>query len=863
MAELWLRRARHCAVSVAIATAACSLTACDHKSNADTPVPTPAATSPTAGVIHPEIWPKLPRPAFDDSQINERLETLLKSLSVEEKVGQIVQADIGSVTADDVRKYRLGSVLNGGNSGPHGNDLAPAKDWLKLADDFYEASMDTSKGGHAIPLIWGVDAVHGNNNIIGATIFPHNIGLGATRNPQLIHRIGEITAKEVRVTGQEWTFAPTLAVVQDIRWGRSYESYSERPQIVHDFAAAMVTGLQGEVGSPDFLKGDHVITTAKHYVGDGGTFEGRDQGDNRASEEELRDIHAAGYMAAIPAGAQSVMASFSRWQGIKVHGHKGLLTDVLKDRFGFDGILVSDWNAHGQVDGCTNNSCAATVNAGLDMFMAPDSWKAIYESTLQQVKSGEIPMARLDDAVRRILRVKLRAGVFEAGKPSSRHLAGQFNLLGAPEHRAVARQAVRESLVLIKNSNKLLPLKPSMNVLIAGDGADNIPKQNGGWSLTWQGTGVTNAHYPHGESIFAGIRSAVLAGGGKATLSPTGAFTAKPDVAIVVFGEDPYAEFQGDVETLEYKPGNKTDLDLLRKLRTAGIPVVSVFISGRPLWMNPELNASDAFVAAWLPGTEGGGVADVLFAKRDGSVNNDFKGKLSFSWPRTPEQITATRGSEQPLFAYDFGLTYKDDGALAALPEEVTRTKATASTREYFVGGRAANGWNVAVGDAQGPRQALPAATGATASGALKVTGVDRSAQEDGRLLTWSGNGPATFAVERADPIDLQREANGQLSVVFDYRVDAPPSGAVSLAVECKANAGIACRGEVPLDAQLRAAPKGEWQQYRVLLSCFQKGGATMSAITSPVVISTAGSLQLAVANVKLDTGLQNTVTCE
>src|SRR5690606_1838279 len=401
---------------------------------------------------------------------------------------------------------------------------------------------------------------------------------------------------------------------------RSYESYSENPEIFPAYAAAMVRGLQGNPGDPDFLRGEHVIATVKHYVGDGGTVDGRDQGDNRASEAELRDIHAAGYPAAISAGVQVVMASFNSWHGEKLHGHKGLLTDVLKERMGFSGFVVGDWNGHGQGEGCSNESCPKAINAGLDLFMAPDSWKALYENTLAQVRSGEIPMERLDDAVRRILLVKLRAGLFEAGRPSSRPLAGRYDLLGAPEHRAVARQAVRESLVLLKNSKGVLPINPKSHVLVAGDGAHNIPKQNGGWTLSWQGTGVTNEHFPNAESIFQGIEAAVKAAGGTVTLSVTGEYTTKPDVAIVVYGEDPYAEFQGDIETLEYKPGDKSDLELLRKLRADNIPVVSVFLSGRPMWVNPELNASDAFVAAWLPGSEGGGIADVLIAKPDGSI---------------------------------------------------------------------------------------------------------------------------------------------------------------------------------------------------------------------------------------------------
>lgn len=861
MVDSWLYRARRRTVLGMSIALACALTGCNRSEEAATPAA--QAPSPPASQINPETWPKLKNPVVDDKALTDRLESILASLTVEEKVGQIVQADIASVTADDVRRYRLGSVLNGGNSGPHNVDLAPAPEWLKLADEFYAASMDTSGGGHAIPIIWGSDAVHGNNNIIGATIFPHNIGLGAMRNPELIRRIGEVTATETRVTGQDWTFAPTLAVVQDVRWGRSYESYSERPDIVHEYAKQMVLGLQGEPGSPDFLRGKHVITTAKHWVGDGGTFEGRDQGDNRANEKDLRDIHAAGYTAAIEAGAQSVMASFSLWQGKKVHGHKGLLTDVLKDRFGFDGILVGDWNAHGQVEGCTNTDCAATINAGLDMFMAPDSWKGVYESTLAHAKSGEIPMARLDDAVRRILRVKLRSGVFEAGKPSSRPLAGDYKQLGSAEHRAVARQAVRESLVLLKNSKHVLPIKPSLNVLVAGDGADSIAKQSGGWSLTWQGTGITNKNFPNGESIFAGIRAAVTAGGGKATLSASGDYKAKPDVAIVVFGEDPYAEFQGDIDTLDYKPGNDTDLNLLKKFRDAQIPAVAVFISGRPLWVNPELNAADAFVAAWLPGTEGGGIADVLFAKRDGSVNHDFKGKLSFAWPRTVDQAGDARGKEAPLFDYGFGLNYAADGELAALAEEVPPQPAeAASRREYFAAGRTTNGWKVAIGEGSSARHALAAATGGSSDSALQVSAIDRAAQEDARLLAWSGKGPGTFAIERTSPIDLQREANGELSLVFDYRVDAAPTADVSVGVECQASGSTPCGGSVPFADQLRAAPKGEWRQARILLGCFQRSGADMRTVTAPLVISTSGALQLGITNVRLDTGLQDAVTC-
>jgi beta-glucosidase len=603
-----------------------------------------------------------------------------------------------------------------------------------------------------------------------------------------------------------------------------------------------------------------VIATAKHFIADGGTFEGRDQGDARATEEQLRDVHGPGYVAAIGAGVQVVMASFSSWQGEKITGHKGLLTDVLKNRMGFDGFIVGDWNAHGQVDGCTNTSCAAAVNAGLDMFMAPDSWRELYDNTLAQVKSGQIPMARLDDAVRRILRVKLRSGLFEAGKPSSRAPAGKFELLGAPEHRAVARQAVRESLVLLKNAGKVLPLKPNMNVLVAGDGADNLPKQNGGWTLTWQGTGITNKHFPKSESIFAGIRSAVAAGGGAATLSVDGKYTRKPDVAIVVFGEDPYAEFQGDVASLEYKPGNKADLELLKRLRAEKIPVVSIFLSGRPMWVNPELNASDAFVAAWLPGSEGGGIADVLFAKKDGTVPHDFKGKLPFAWPRTPTQTTASPGDQEPLFAYGYGLTYQDVGDLQLLSEAIPASaEGQASTHSYFLAGRAAPGWQFVIGEGAGARTMFSTAVGKSENGALQVTAVDRSAQEDARLLKWSGSGAATVALQGANPIDLQREANGQLSLTFDYRVDAAPTAAVTVSIECGAN----CRGDFPIDTRLKQATGSEWRQLKLPLHCFQTRGADLRHVTAPFALTTAGKLELSIANVRLESGLNDSTGCD
>ncbi len=623
-------------------------------------------------------------PVKKDPRLEARITELLRKMTLEQKVGQMLQADIRSVTPEDVRTYRLGSILNGGGAFPANEKNSKVADWVALADRFYDASMDTAGGAPAIPIMWGTDAVHGHNNVIGATLFPHNVGLGAAHDPDLIQRIGEATAREVAATGIDWTFAPTVAVVQDPRWGRSYEGYSERPDIVKAYAGRMVQGLQGTGGTPTFLDGNHIIATAKHYIGDGGTNHGIDRGNNKSSEQDLFVTHGQGYVTALQAGVQTVMASYNSWQGVKMHGQRHLLTDVLKNRMGFDGIVVSDWDGVDEVQGCAKDRCAQAINAGIDMIMVPDLWKAFLQNTVSQVRAGDIPMARIDDAVTRILRVKLRAGLFEKGRPSSRPLANQVAQVGGADHRAVAREAVRKSVVLLKNDKCLLPLSPKTNVLVAGDGANDIAKQSGGWTISWQGTGNTNADFPGATSIYDGINSAVTSAGGKATFSVDGSFQTKPDVAVVVFGEDPYAEWHGDIKSLEYRgpvgdgqavdmsrpapevsplfdePDYETaaltepttpvaDLALLKKLRDSGIPVVAVFLTGRVRGVTPEIEASNAFAVAWLPGTEGGGIADVLFRKGNGAMNFPISGKLSYAWPRGG-------AGGAPLFPYGYGL---------------------------------------------------------------------------------------------------------------------------------------------------------------------------------------------------------------
>jgi beta-glucosidase len=621
------------------------------------------------------LWSAAPAHPTQDPQIETKIAALLARMTLEQKIGQMVQADIRSVTPDDVRKFRLGSVLNGGGAFPGENKHASVGDWVALADRFYDASMDTANGQLAIPIMWGTDAVHGHNNVIGATLFPHNIGLGAAHDPDLIERIGAVTAREVAVTGLDWTFAPVVAVVRDDRWGRTYESYSEDPEIVRSYAERMVRGLQGTPGSKSFLDTSHVLATAKHFIGDGGTADGVDRGDNRSSEAELLKIHAPGYIAAIDAGVQTIMASYNSWKGWKVHGSSYLLTDVLKQRMGFDGIVVSDWDGVDEVQGCSKDKCAQAVNAGIDMFMVPTEWKSFIGNTLDQVRTEKIPLSRIDDAVTRILRVKFRAGLFDKGRPSSRPLANKRELFGSAEHRELARQAVRESLVLLKNEHGLLPLRRNANVLVAGDGADNIPKQTGGWTVTWQGTENANAEFPGATSIFQGIARTVGGAGGTAS-SAAGPkldrLQARPDFAIVVFGEDPYAEWFGDLKSLDYRgAGGGAELALLQQLRQASVPSVCVFLTGRPLWIEPELAACDAFVVAWLPGSEGGGVADVLFRTRSGAVHHDVRGRLSFSWPRSACQTRVNVGDRDydPQFAYGYGLDYTTRRRVGVLDE--------------------------------------------------------------------------------------------------------------------------------------------------------------------------------------------------
>jgi beta-glucosidase len=815
-----------------------------------------------------DIWPTLDIAVKASAGDEAKVKALVAKMTLEQKIAQMIQPEIRDITVEDMRKYGFGSYLNGGGAFPNNNKHSTPQDWIALAESMYQASIDESLDGSSIPTMWGTDAVHGHNNVIGATLFPHNIGLGAAHNPELIEKIAQVTATEVMVTGIDWVFAPTVAVVQDDRWGRTYESYSESPAIVRDYASAIVKGLQGHADN-DFLGDERVISTVKHFIGDGGTVGGDDQGNNIDSEQVLFDIHAQGYVGGLSAGAQSVMASFNSWHGQKLHGHKYLLTDVLKDKMGFDGFIVGDWNGHGQIKGCDNSNCAQAANAGLDIYMVPtDAWKPLYYNLIDQVNKGIIPMSRIDDAVTRILRVKLRAGLFEKPSPANRPLSGKTELIGQESHREIAKQAVRESLVLLKNSNKLLPLDANLSVLVAGDAAHNIGKQSGGWTITWQGTNNTNEDFPGGSSIFDGIEQQVSAGGGKAILSENAEYETKPDVAIVVFGEEPYAEGHGDREHLDYQRGDKRDLALLQKLRADNIPVVSIFISGRPLWMNAEINASDAFVAAWLPGSEGSAVAEVLFKDKAGQVQYDMTGKLPFSWPATPLQATVNIQDEDynPLLPFGFGMSYDDENTLTDYLDESFELGEDASKDRAIFTGTLQQPWELWLVSGS-ELQGISASTADFAS--VDYRTVDRVVQEDafrleiGQSEQYQGLQIASKSYFKKDMSAYNQNAS-VLSVMLKLESAVPNEVLLGMSCESEGDAPGSCRAQLNISGSLKSVEPNTWTELNIDTRCFAEQGMRFENTVVPFELLSKGELKLSVSDIafKLNASQSTRLSC-
>ena len=568
--------------------------------------------------------------------IEERVEDLLSRMNLNEKLGQMTQIERGALTnIIDLTEYNIGSILSGGGSAPIPNT---PESWAEMYDNYQSHAMETRL---KIPLIYGIDSVHGHNTLVGAVIFPHNIGLGATRDLELVENIGRITAIETASSGIDWTFSPCIAICQDERWGRNYESFSEDTDLVSKMGAAIIKGYQGEnIG--EFP--ERIIACAKHYAGDGGTFEGYDRSNTIMEEEAFNNIHIKPYIDAIDAGVGTIMISQSALNGEWMHGHKRYITDILKGDMGFDGFIVSDWGGIDILTADYKECVKQGVNAGIDMIMVPYDYKNFLLTLKALVLEEEIEMSRIDDAVRRILKIKFRLGLFESPY-TDREL---LKYVGSEEHREVAREAVQKSLVLLKNKRNILPLsKNTRRIFVAGKSADNIGNQCGGWTLTWQGS--TGNIIP-GTSILDGIKQ-TASSNTIVTYNEEGNGAAGNDVAIVVIGELPYAEWEGDKRNLSL---SSMDIDTINKCVNAGVPTIVILISGRPMLIKEHINSWNAFIAAWLPGTEGQGVADILFG------NAKPTGKLSFTWPGSSEQIPINIGDDnyKPLFPYGFGLTY-------------------------------------------------------------------------------------------------------------------------------------------------------------------------------------------------------------
>ena len=781
------------------------------------------------------------------------IDNLIQNMTLEQKIGQIIMPDIDEVTPEDARKYQLGTFLNGGGKFPNKNKNSSVEDWKKLSEDFYNASPVVN--GVLIPILWGTDAVHGHNNVIGATIFPHNIGLGSTMNPDLIKNIGEAVAKEVLSTGIPWTFAPTIAVPQNDLWGRTYEGYSENPELVSMLGEAMILGLQGEGDS--FLDDNHVLATAKHFLGDGGTKDGIDQGNTIINEQELRDIHGEPYFAAIGSCIQTVMASFNSWNGEKAHGSDYLLQNILREQMGFDGLVVGDWNGHGQVPGCSKENCPQSFNAGVDIFMAPDEWKPLYENTLDQARNGQISIERLDEAVKNILSVKYLLGMFDGRKP---HLY-PYNYIGDNKHRAIARQAVRESIVLLKNNNNTLPIKSGKHILVIGDSANKITKHMGGWTITWQGRENQNSEFPNSKSIFEAIKLKAENNGGSAEFSNSSDYEKKPDVVIFVYGEDPYAEGDGDRKHIFYENQDKRFLKYMREIADKKIPSVSLFISGRPLIVNEEINLSDSFVQLWLPGTAIEGITDVIFTNKNNEINYDFKGKLSYSWPKFSYQTKLNYGDEEydPLFPYGFGLTYADENYRDSINIKETIPQRDEIT--LFLGSAYPSYKEIiSYYDSDKNEQiyeGISADIYKNEKAGILISKFDYKKQDDAKRIDFGKKNTMKFwEISSGSSEDLSYMKNGSLELIL--KPQSLSDKKIELVIQCSKNVNQInisgtkeCYKAFDLSNLLKDEPIGVWKKITMPFSCLNNDSFEISSITSRAKLATSGDWVVDIHSIK------------
>ena len=761
------------------------------------------------------------------------VEEVLSEMTLEEKVGQTIMADLDFIKPSDLKRYPIGGILNGGNTSPNGNQRASTNEWKRLAQDFYDESTNS---GADIPILWGTDAVHGHSNVFGATIFPHNIGLGASANEKLLEDIGAAVAEEVLATGLYWTFAPTVTVPQDYRWGRTYEGYSESPELVSKLGEAFIYGLQGR--GDQFLAPNKIIGTAKHFLGDGGTYLGVDQGDTKVSENILKDIHGTPYYSALDACIQTVMASFNSWNGSKVHGNEYLLTEVLKNQMGFDGFVVGDWNGHGQIPGCSNGSCPESLIAGVDMYMVPENWKDLYRNTLRQAENGDIPIERLDDAVRRILIVKERLGLFEGKKPSN----SPFSEVGLQHNRDISRQAVRESLVLLKNNENVLPIKQGKKVLVIGPDADSLRTQTGGWTLDWQGTNNQNKDFPNSVTFLDALKEEVGAENVTHVQFLNSVNAEDYDVAIVAYGEQPYAEGVGDRSNLNFS--SKRHIAFLELLAENKIPTVSLFFTGRPLWVTKEINLSDAFVVAWLPGTESRGMTDVLV--NGDKTNYDFTGKLPFSWPKNTYQANLNYydATSDPLFAYGYGLTYEDNVSVPNLDEgeinvneqlpKIELLKGTIS--ENFIG---------YIQESNLQQVQISSNKVSSQNNIVKVDLIDVNKQDDTlKLKITESDHLNSFLLLSKEILNLRSFDDGYINL--RARVNETNQD-IKYLISC----GIGCTPVLDLSEFLTKSDT--FIDYSLPIKCFSNNSSLdLSKVNLPLYIATKGPLDLDLMNVEI-----------
>lgn len=834
-------------------------------------------------------WDTMVSAREPDPVLENKIETILAQMTLEEKLGQMLQAEVQQLSPQDIKTYKIGSALNGAGVWPGKDRYSSPQTWARQIHDYWKASSESFEGRpFSIPFAWATDAVHGHNNLFKATVFPHNIGLGATRDSELISRIGRVTAVELAASGMDWTFAPTVAVPLDARWGRFYEGYSQDPEVIRAFASSMVRGLEeSEYGVPSETS---VLSSIKHWIGDGGTRWGVDRGTNYCSEDELREIHAVGYTSAIAAGAQVVMVSFSAWgnssnydftpdvgspYNFKMHGSRYLITDVLKNQMGFDGVVLTDWDGHCEVSKCTLKDARYCINAGADILMveARGDWLAILEQTKEDIEAGHILQERIDDATRRILRVKLRSSLPGKAAPLDRSIVKQADqIVGCAEHRTVAREAVRKSLVLLKNENHLLPLSRTARVLLAGSASNSLSKQLGGWSLSWQSNVLSPEEFPTAKTLSMALHENMAPGAITVHDSATSLDPARYDAAIVAIGEDAYAEMMGDIRpwrSLHYaslKPTYAEDVELLRSIHSAGIPIICVYFGGRPLYLNEELNLSSSFVVAWLPGIAGEGIMDVLLRSVEGTAQHDFTGSLPCHWPATPYGFRLLHplekevhglhpeyaGDQEALFPLGYGLQYAKPSAptptfslSSMLPQPLPAT----ATRDLILLGShpdlrfspriAGNGFWVGADVSRSiPTDALLG----------RVEPIDHVDYNDGFHIFFNGR-IASLYFEFPDwhVEDMRGYLQARADLLFSIRMHEQTTGPVRLSAH-NTYPSVGVFDATELFVQL---PVGKWTQVRVPLAQIEAAGSDFSKINVPFMLHTDAAMRFDIADLR------------